>query len=316
MPREQRGSTGTQGRRPSIRDGAQAPWRSSLDLVWSYSRSQAFYGENIATSPSFADRHWAGPSHGIDSSVEETSEGEEEDEETDYDDEELLADELSRRSREDDIIAASPAGPMEWPEEQLPPNALPRRPSRGMLGRRERRRSNEERSPGRRGVARAMNRNIRRIAADDDDEEERSRSRSRSPKRVNLSRPSTSHLRDSPSTADQEAEQGSVPILRSIRSTMGRRGDGETRKVSLPRPEANESTPLLGLEHGAAEAGRPRRPSLLRTPSWFRSSGMSAASFKFRLQGYGSSTFWQSWFNTVNALVGVGILCVRDAEAV
>ncbi|CAD6971212.1 unnamed protein product [Tilletia controversa] len=37
------------------------PWRSSLDLVWSYSRSQAFYGDNIGTSPSFADRRWAGP---------------------------------------------------------------------------------------------------------------------------------------------------------------------------------------------------------------------------------------------------------------
>ncbi|KAK0563146.1 hypothetical protein OC861_004963 [Tilletia horrida] len=39
----------------------QPPWRSSLDLVWSYSRSQAFYGDNIGTSPSFADRRWAGP---------------------------------------------------------------------------------------------------------------------------------------------------------------------------------------------------------------------------------------------------------------
>ncbi|KAL9936248.1 hypothetical protein V8E36_005090 [Tilletia maclaganii] len=37
------------------------PWRSSLDLVWSYSRSQAFYGDNIGTSPSFTDRRWAGP---------------------------------------------------------------------------------------------------------------------------------------------------------------------------------------------------------------------------------------------------------------
>ena len=38
----------------------QAAWRSSLDLVWSYSRSQAFYGNNIATSPSFVERRWAG----------------------------------------------------------------------------------------------------------------------------------------------------------------------------------------------------------------------------------------------------------------
>ena len=54
MPRDQA--------RGSVRgdNQQQAAWRSSLDLVWSYSRSQAFYGNNIATSPSFVERRWAG----------------------------------------------------------------------------------------------------------------------------------------------------------------------------------------------------------------------------------------------------------------
>lgn len=35
----------------------QPPWKSSLDLVWSYSRSQTFYEENIGTSPSFVEHY-------------------------------------------------------------------------------------------------------------------------------------------------------------------------------------------------------------------------------------------------------------------
>lgn len=37
---------------------AHHPWRSSLDLVWSYSRSQAYFGDNLMSSPSFVERHW------------------------------------------------------------------------------------------------------------------------------------------------------------------------------------------------------------------------------------------------------------------
>ncbi|KAK0566140.1 hypothetical protein OC844_000884 [Tilletia horrida] len=58
------GGAGGQGGRAAAAAAARdqnPPWRSSLDLVWSYSRSQAFYGDNIGTSPSFADRRWAGP---------------------------------------------------------------------------------------------------------------------------------------------------------------------------------------------------------------------------------------------------------------
>lgn len=84
----------------------------------------------------------------------------------------------------------------------------------------------------------------------------------------------------------------------------------------LPSERPSEATPLLRRardaqangdiestdEHPGARLGR------LHTPSWLRHSHMSTSSSKFRMQGYGTSTFWQSWFNTVNALVGVGIL--------
>ena len=33
---------------------------SCSDLIWSYSRSQAYFGDNITTSPSFVDRRWCG----------------------------------------------------------------------------------------------------------------------------------------------------------------------------------------------------------------------------------------------------------------
>ncbi|MCO5566231.1 hypothetical protein L7F22_019907 [Adiantum nelumboides] len=319
-----RGGTNQQGRRPST---TQAPWRSSLDLVWSYSRSQAFYGDNISTSPSFVDRHWAGPSNangGIDSSMDEASIDEED--ESDYSDEDeegQYEEDEYRRSRYDDMVAASPAGPMEWQDEQLPPNAVGRQQDLGMLGRRERRGSRDS-SPGRRGFrktterrlennTRTTNRNIKRITDDSNEEDERSRSRSRSPKRVGLSRPGSSQLRYSSSNKPDKdgQEQGSLPILRSIRSNMNKRQSDSTtnERTSLLRKDSKRYLAVdssAELEHAQGQ----ERPPFLKTPSWFRNSGVSATSGKYRMQGYGTSTFWQSWFNTVNALIGIGILAL------
>jgi len=272
------------------------------DLVWSYSRSQAFYGENIATSPSFADRHWAGPSNGgIDSSVEE--------EDTDFDEEEeeIMTEDASINDDDDDDyhdddnydhnadLTASPAGPMDWADEQLPANAYPRRASvrggvSGALGRRERR--TEGRSPRERH--KVTDRRLSRLAADDQNDEERSRSRSRSPKRLNAIRQASS-LRTDPRSSYASDASGTNP---SDNKQGGKRG-------SVSQSNANESTPLL--TPSGMEARQPDT-RLLRTPSWFLASGASGTTTKFRIQGYGTSTFWQSWFNTVNALIGVGIL--------
>lgn len=325
-----RGDNNQQNRRPSMRDTAQAPWRSSLDLVWSYSRSQAFYGDNIGTSPSFVDRHWAGPSNangGMDYSVDETSLGEEDDlYESDYshdeEDDSRYDEDEYRRSRYDDIIAQSPAGPMEWQDEQLPPNAVSRQQDLSTLGRRERRGSRHS-SPGRRGVkktteriaqdSKTTNRNIKRITDDSNEEDERSRSRSRSPKRVGLSRPRSSHLRYSSSNQNNKIsqEQSSLPILRSIRSNMNKNQNRPSvdERSSLLRQPSKQYLSLHDHEDQEQEQIQ-RRPPFLKTPSWFRNSGVSASSGKYRMQGYGTSTFWQSWFNTVNALIGIGILAL------
>ncbi|UZJ56112.1 hypothetical protein CBS101457_005432 [Exobasidium rhododendri] len=302
VPREQRNAT--QGRRPSMRDATQAPWRSSLDLVWSYSRSQAFYGDNIATSPSFADRHWAGPSNGgIDSfSVEE------EDSDFDEEEEEVLTEDASQDDDDDDDdvdydrgadMTASAAGAMDWSDEQLPANAY-RRGSSGRvgssvtLGARERRR--EGRTPEDRH--RVKDRRISRLTVDDQGEEERSRSRSRSPKRLNSVRAASSlRIRDSQSSNESESSGKG-----EVKSRIAR-----TKRGSTSQDDANESSPLL--TPSGLEARQPDE-RLLRTPSWFRTSGTSGTNTKFRTQGYGTSTFWQSWFNTVNALVGVGILAL------
>ncbi|KAE8270068.1 hypothetical protein A4X09_0g2280 [Tilletia walkeri] len=88
------------------------PWRSSLDLVWSYSRSQAFYGDNIGTSPSFADRRWAGPhrasiaeeddDHEADPADGDEYEDEDDDEDADYEDYSEYDDEGGQDGDEED----------------------------------------------------------------------------------------------------------------------------------------------------------------------------------------------------------------------
>lgn len=214
--------------------------------MWSYSRSQAFYGENIATSPSFADRRWAGPlADGESIDDEDSAKSLDEDEE---EDEELLTEDDFDSLPDDDPQYASPAGQLDWPEEQLPPNAVAAQRSR--LGRRERR-----------DRERVVDRRLRSLAGGDGDvDEERSRSRSRSPKRLTSS--------SGPSRPSSRLRLPSSPV-----------------KPVKPDVEETETSPLL-------------------------KKAASTSTMRFRRQGYGSSTFWQSWFNTVNALIGVGILAL------
>ncbi|GAA6043589.1 hypothetical protein JCM8097_005271 [Rhodosporidiobolus ruineniae] len=120
---------------PSRRQQAPPPHPpSSLDLLFSYSRSAGFYGENI---PSFVDRHRR-PGH-LDQSTDEegaiTGEGEGEgtttdDHEGETDDDEHgwgHADEEGLLEGHWDERGRGGAGPTAFPGEQLPPNALPAR---------------------------------------------------------------------------------------------------------------------------------------------------------------------------------------------
>lgn len=259
-------------------DQQQAPWRSSLDLVWSYSRSQAFYGNNIATSPSFIERRWAGQD------LEEGSSIYEDDEDYLSDEDEDGASVSHFRSEADtdgdSVNSDSRFGPgeLEWDGEAMPPNAVSR----------QRRRS------------KARDRRLERLEGLDGDEG--SRSRSTSPKR--LSRPldgvqrEASRLNPNVSFPDQKQSQ------RSSLSDSSNAGPASLRDPYAEDQPASESAPLLSTmsdlpsRKKSSFYGTTRRVSETRTDSGYRAYQT------------GTSTLLQSWFNTVNALVGVGILAL------
>lgn len=259
-------------------DQQQAPWRSSLDLVWSYSRSQAFYGNNIATSPSFIERRWAGQD------LEEGSSIYEDDEEYLSDEDEDSASVSHSRSEADtdgeSVSSDSRFGPgeLDWDGEAVPPNAVTR----------QRRRS------------KARDRRLEQLEGRNADEG--SRSRSTSPKR--LSRPGdgiyreASKLNPNVSFSDQKQSQ------RSSLSDSSNPGPAALRNPYADDQPASEVTPLLTTgsdlpqRKRASVYGSTRRVSETRPDSGYRAYQT------------GTSTLLQSWFNTVNALVGVGILAL------
>ncbi|PWY97614.1 hypothetical protein BCV70DRAFT_221450 [Testicularia cyperi] len=272
-------------------DQQQAAWRSSLDLVWSYSRSQAFYGNNIATSPSFIESRWAGRDLEGGESIDEDGEDDETDE---YDDEDDLTFH-SRSGTEAETDAESTQGDgrfgpgeLDWEGENVPPNAVSR----------QRRRS------------KAQDRRLERLESAD--ENERSRSRSRSPKR--LSRASDEEQRREGSRLNPNT--GHVDHRQSHHSTAS----GTSSAAALRDPFADdddsghkvsESTPLL-TKRGHDETADSRRGNSYGAVRRASSSGVFSirSDSGYQLQELGTSTFLQSWFNTVNALVGVGILAL------
>ncbi|GAC94538.1 amino acid transporter [Pseudozyma hubeiensis SY62] len=273
----------------------QAAWRSSLDLVWSYSRSQAFYGNNIATSPSFVERRWAGQDLEEGDSIYEDDEeylsgeyDEDESEETDG----STAHSRSGTDADADTDTASmasdarfgPSDQFEWEGEALPPNATQRN--------RTRRRS------------KARDRRLEQLESADEDE--RSRSRSRSPKRLSAVGP---------------RERASNSRLNPARSAQTLVASGQGLRDPFAQDDDNnnsnskdtEVTPLLTSKR-SADANSTRRKSgsygaLRRTSDSGAYSNRSGDSSYHVLQ-LGTSTLLQSWFNTVNALVGVGILAL------
>jgi vesicular inhibitory amino acid transporter len=152
-------------------------------------------------------------------------------------------------------------------------------------------------------------RRLSRLADEQDDE--RSRSRSRSPKRLGAAARGRgvppalrAQLRDEQQRQHYDlSSDGSSALARGSRPSPATASSDEFAAAAAP----TEHTRLL--PPGAAP--RRRSSGMLeaqqRRASYAKSSGMSSGA-RFAAQGYGSSTFWQSWFNTVNALVGVGIL--------
>lgn len=236
-----------------------------------------------------------------------TSEYDDEEEDDDYYDD----DEASVATREvsdgygvmDDH---TPAGDMEWGE-PLPPNAIARRNQAGgggamaggvPLGRRERRGS-------------ARDRRLSRLADEEAQDDERSRSRSRSPKRLGAAsgrRGVPPALRSALHDESSGVSSTSSGVRRASRFSHSGLSSSEAGEGGGAAAAARESTPLLDARR-SSKSGLAASPTTRRGEgsAFAKSSGMSSGA-RFAAQGYGGSTFWQSWFNTVNALVGVGIL--------
>lgn len=287
MPRDQA--------RGSVRgdNQQQAAWRSSLDLVWSYSRSQAFYGNNIATSPSFVERRWAGQDlEERDSIFEDEQEyvsgQDDEDESEDYDAHTSHSRFATDADADTDTASMAsdarfgPSDQFEWEGEALPPNATQRiRTSRR---------------------SKARDRRLEQLESADEDE--RSRSRSRSPKRL---APGGPHERTSNSK------------LNPNRSAYSSATTGEMLRDPFAEDNINNSikpsevTPLLSNKR-STDANPARRKSAtygaLQRPSDSATLSNRSADSGYHVYELGNSTLLQSWFNTVNALVGVGILAL------
>ncbi|ETS59580.1 hypothetical protein PaG_06502 [Moesziomyces aphidis] len=278
-----------QARASARGDGQQAAWRSSLDLVWSYSRSQAFYGNNIATSPSFVESRWAGrdPEDG-DSIYEDDEDDLSGDESTDYDANTSHSRSGTDADTDDASMASDarfgPSDEFDWEGETLPPNATQRTRRRSKL--RDRRLEQLESA----------------------DEDERSRSRSRSPKRLSGPRERASNSKLNPSRSDANRQSHYSTASGHVLRDPFAEDDADLANASA------ENAPLLSRDP-TSDAGVPRRKSAASYGAIRRHSGSGAVSHRSEsgLQQpheLGTSTLLQSWFNTVNALVGVGILAL------
>lgn len=269
---------------PVPRDNQQqAAWRSSLDLVWSYSRSQAFYGNNIATSPSFVESRWAGQDlEQGDSIYQDDQEYLSEDESTSHSTSGTDADTDTDTASMASDARFGPSDEFEWEREALPPNATQR----------TRRKS--------------KSRDTRLEQLESADQDERSRSTSTSPKRLAgpPERASNSKLnpnRISTASANSAANQG---VLRDPFA----QDDQDIQQQS----KDSEATSLLNHNRSSDPNLSKRKPNfygaLCRPSDSGAISNRSESSYQ--LHQLGTSTLLQSWFNTVNALVGVGILAL------
>lgn len=290
---------------------AQHQWRSSLyvyiwdrhvltscsDLIWSYSRSQAYFGDNITTSPSFVDRRWCGT-----------------DEEGNIPDSDADLEHDSDVTRPSDAeTSADDTGDVEAPEGLGADRSTARVRDRGMLNSVPQDMYYHSFEPVSSGI---------RPHADYDEEmsddtlDESARSRSRSPKSLGTAEPRRSRLRltgvhdrdrdpsrpPRDSAAYRTRSSSRARYHRQLRAAAPGLRDPYDIDESPPRsparpvhrPQADERTPLVPAEHvHRIDSGMSDAPS----------------------HGHGYSTFSQTWFNTVNALMGVGVLSLPLAFA-
>ncbi|CAO1618324.1 unnamed protein product [Sympodiomycopsis kandeliae] len=276
----------------------QPPWRSSLDLVWSYSRSQAFYAGNLGSSPSFTHSGWRGPS--FESALEAGHHLDEGDSEEDGDSIDSSGD---QEGEEDNSHLISD---QEWQDGNHPPAddllwseaSGDSAESKRIIATQSRRgRRSRSRSTGSRDRAGPQDRRIRRLVDGGGFADGRGRSRSRDTKDLGYAEIAGSRLQEGrpQGSLSQAAPHGVMP---------------------------SEQTALLPSHRktydGTATARQQRRVSKSSTSGWASSnrktSGISTLSGRGKKSSSqfafpkGTSTFKQTLFNCINALVGVGIL--------
>lgn len=241
---------------------AHHPWRSSLDLVWSYSRSQAYFGDNLMSSPSFVERHWG---------------------------------EDSQADTESDIMAGSDSchTSTHHPEDHEPslePTALSDEESLHEARVRDR------------GPASVESRNYYSMLDRDMDttlhHSRRPSSRSKTPLRASPFAHSDSDYDEGVSDVTPECmaadyQQGEHPDLGR---TLSQGTSSAAHKVN-PHAPLRAWAPYLHDPYHVDE-----RSHLLCV------TGGSEYQQELITSTGPKSTFWQSWFNAVNALIGVGIL--------
>lgn len=247
----------------------QPPWRSSLDLVWSYSRSQAFYAGNLGTSPSFTDARWRGP-RSAEGALESASNTDDE-----YDEDEDEDEYGSDVTTGDEGEGASPAdvfdNAVRWSSEGSG--------DRDGLGRHRQRSRSRSRSRDRR-TGRPTDRRVRGLRNDENENDargERSRSRNRSTKDLGYGR--------APNSNEQTSLIGAANVRRT---TSGKTYGGVENEDAADEARQRD---LFCRRRSSAASKR-------------KTSGVSLRSNTPR----GTSTFAQTLFNCINALVGVGIL--------
>ena len=267
------------------------------DLIWSYSRSQAYFGDNITRSPSFVERHW----HGNNGSTPVESDADQENDsevtrggdlDTDVGDD-LPDDESVTSPRVRDRLTTGVANnKLYWP---------------GV---------NPSKAGGTQNRRKFYTRRSRRGASDYDEglsdemPEESVRSRSRSPKRLGTASPQPGARIFGTQGYDRESSRPPRDSPQYQQRSQSRfRHNLRTAAPHLRDPYLFSGTP----EESSESPPDDEETQLLRTPRNNTQTYPADAS-GFAL-GHGLSTFWQTWFNTVNALIGVGILALPLAFA-
>ncbi|WFC94799.1 hypothetical protein MBRA1_001435 [Malassezia brasiliensis] len=299
------------------------------DLVWSYSRSQAYFGDNITTSPSFVERRWRGniPEEQRDTESEATqltgTESATEDEtsadylESSDDDAEISQGRVRDRgaplletqkywnemdtAHDLDVPEGSRAAPPAYGERMY----ASRTPTKAKLPRA----SGSSRSTSKRPTR--SHKDFDEGVSDDqhDELENSSRSRSRSPKRLGTETPKSQRLflPQGKDRAPSRPPRNTSPYTSRSRSGSRYRTQLRAAAPHLRDPyHVDERAPLLRGRSGK---------QLYHAPMEASAQQSSADVTSVPDEEHGKSTFWQTWFNTVNVLVGVSILSMPLAFA-